>query len=145
MIPDAYDLKRVVARHWRRFWCGEALRGLIAAPVYHFVDQEAFDADEVEFAGRRLSTEPVRLPHRRVTFEVRDRGEDRRALVAFAYETGIGVEALLLARMRASRQWTDVLAQAQFSSDGWAEVVGNPLGEPMHDDPPYAHCLTGMV
>ena len=40
MIPEAYDLKRVVARHWRRFWCGEELRGLIAAPVYHFADQE---------------------------------------------------------------------------------------------------------
>ena len=145
MIPDAYDLKRVVARHWRRFWCGEELRALIGAPVYHFADQEAFDADEVEFAGRRLSAEPVRLPHRRVAFEVRDRGADRRALVAFAYETGTGVEALLLARMRASRQWTDVLAHAQFNSDGWAEVVGNPLGDPMHDDHPYAHCLTGMV
>jgi hypothetical protein len=145
MIPDAYDLKRVVARHWRRFWCGEELRGLIAAPVYHFADQEAFDSDEVDSVSRRLSAEPVRLPHRRVAFEVRDRGEDRRALVAFAYETGTGVEALLLARLRASRQWTDVLAQAQFSLDGWAEVVGNPLGEPMHGDHPYAHCLTGMV
>jgi hypothetical protein len=145
MIPEAYDLKRRVAQHWRRFWCGEELRGLIAAPVYHFADQEGFDSDEVDRVSRRLSAEPIRLPHRRVVFEVRDRGEDRRALVAFAYETATGVEAVLLARMRACRRWTDVLAQAQFGASGWAEVVGNPLGEPMHDDHPYAHCLTGMV
>ena len=101
MIPEAYDLKRVVARHWQRFWCGEELRGLVAAPVYHFADQEPFDSDAVEMAGRRLSAGPLRLPHRRVVFEVADRGEDRRALVAYAWETEAGVEAVLLTRLRA--------------------------------------------
>lgn len=145
MIPDAYDLKRVVARHWRRFWCGEELRGLITAPVYHFADQEQFDSDAVEMAGRRLSAEPLRLPHRRVVFEVADRGEARRALVAYAWETDAGVEAVLLTRRRACRRWSDVLAHAHFRADGWAEVVGNPRAEPLADDDPYVHCLTGMV
>ena len=102
MIPEAYDLKRAVARHWRRFWCGEELRGLVAAPVYHFADQEQFDSDAVEMAGRRLSAGPLRLPHRRVVFEVADRGEARRALVAYAWETEAGVEAVLLTRLRAA-------------------------------------------
>jgi hypothetical protein len=145
MIPESYDLKRVVARHWRRFWCGEELRGLVAAPVYHFPDQERFDSDAVEMAGRRLSAGPLQLPHRRVVFEVADRGEARRALVAYAWETDVGVEAVLLTRARECRRWTDVLVRASFGSNGWAEVVGNPFGEPMHDDHPYAHCLTGMV
>jgi hypothetical protein len=51
MIPEAYDLKRRVVRHWQRFWYGELLRGVIAAPVYHFADQERFDSDEVHEAG----------------------------------------------------------------------------------------------
>jgi hypothetical protein len=100
MIPDAYDLKRVVARHWQRFWCGEDLRGLIAAPVYHFADQETFDSDAVDMAGRRLSAGPLRLPHRRVIFEVADRGDDRRALVAYAWETDVAVDAILVTRLR---------------------------------------------
>ena len=145
MIPEAYDLKRRVARHWQRFWCGEDLRGLIAAPVYHFADQERFDSDEVEMAGRRISAGPLRLPHRHVIFEVTDRGQDRRALVAYAWETDAGVEAVLLTRLRACRRWTDVLARAQFRADGWAEVEGNPRGEPLTDEDPYVQCLTGMV
>ena len=115
-----------MARHWQRFWCGEELRGLVAAPVYHFADQEQFDSDAVEMAGRRLSAGPLRLPHRRVVFEVADRGRDRRALVAYAWETDAGVEAVLLTRLRACRRWSDVLAHAHFRADGWAEVVGNP-------------------
>jgi hypothetical protein len=145
MIPEAYDLKRAVARHWQRFWCGKELRGLIAAPVYHFADQERFDSDAVDTVGRRISAEPLRLPHRQVIFEVKDRGERHRALVAYAWEAAGGVEAVLLARARECRRWTDVLVRASFGPNGWAEVVGNPLGEPMHDDDPYAHCLTGMV
>jgi hypothetical protein len=145
MIPDAYDLKRVVARHWQRFWCGEDLRGLIAAPVYHFADQETFDSEAVDMAGRRLSVGPLRLPHRRVIFEVADRGDDRRALVAYAWETEAEVDAMLVTRMRGCRRWSDVLARAHFRADGWAEVDGNPRGEALDDDHPYAHCLTGMV
>jgi hypothetical protein len=145
MIPEAYDLKRVVARHWPQFWCGEDLRMLVAAPVYHFADQEAFDSDAVEMASRALLFERPRLPHRRVIFEVRDRGEDRRALVVYAWETDTGVEAALLSRFRACRRWTDVLARAHFRADGWAEVTGKSRGEPLTDDHPYVHCLTGMV
>ncbi|MBP7003528.1 hypothetical protein [Amaricoccus sp.] len=145
MIPEAYDLKRRVARHWPRFWCGEDLRGLIAAPVYHFTDQETFDSDEVEVAGRRLAAGPLQLPHRRVIFEVKDRGEDRRALVVYAWETEAGIEAVLLTRLRACRRWTDVLARASFREAGWAEVVGNPRGEPLTEEDPYVRCLTGMV
>ena len=114
MIPDAYDLKRLVARHRRRFWCGEDLRGLIAAPVYHFADQEAFDSDAVDVAARLISVAPLRLPHRQVILEVTDHGPHRRALVAYVWETGGSVEAVLLARLRDGRQWTDVLVRASF-------------------------------
>ena len=134
MIPEAYDLKRAVAQHWKRFWCGEELRGLIAAPVYHFADQEQFDSDAVEMAGRRFSIEPLRLPHRRVVFEVADRGEARRALIAYAWETDSGSEAVLLTRQRACRRWSDVLAHAHFRADGCAEVLGNPRAKPLADD-----------
>jgi len=98
MIPEAYDLKRVAARHWPQFWCGEDLRRLVAAPVYHFADQERFDSAEVALAGRRFAAGPIRLPHPHVIFEVEDRGEERRALVAYAWETDAGAEATLLAR-----------------------------------------------
>jgi hypothetical protein len=145
MIPDTYDLKRVVARHGQRFWCGEELRGLVAAPVYHFADQEAFDSDAVDMASRQLSAGSLRLPHRRVAFEVADRGEHRRALVAYAWETEDTVEALLVARLRSCRRWSDVMARAHFSAEGWADVIGNPRAEPLTDKDPYAECLTGMV
>lgn len=145
MIPEAYDLKRRVAQHWRRFWCGDDLRGLIAAPVYHFTDQEGFDSDEVDLAGRRISAGPLRLPHPQVIFEVKDRGQDRRALLAYAWETDAGVDAVLLARLRACRRWSDVLARARFRADGWAEVEGNPRGQPLTGEDVYFQCLTGMV
>lgn len=145
MIPDAYDLKRRVAQHWRKFWCGEELRGLIAAPVYHFTNQEAFDSDAVDMAGRRISAGPLRLPHRQVIFEVRDRGPHRRALVAYVWEAGDVVEAVLLTRRRECRQWTDILVRASFAPSGWADVVANPCAGLGTDEHAYFHCLTGMV
>jgi hypothetical protein len=145
MIPEAYDLKRRVARHWRRFWCGEDLRGLIAAPVYRFTDQEAFDSDVVDRAGRLLSAAPLRLPHRQVIFEVKDRSPHRRAIVAYVWETGGGVEAALLTRLRDCRQWTDVLVRASFGPNGWAEVIANPCPGLMAEEHAYFQCLTGMV
>ena len=97
-------------------------------------------------AGRRLSAGPLRLPHRRVIFEVADRGRHRRALVAYAWETDAGVEAVLLTRLRACRRWSDVLARARFRADGWAEVGRqSPRASALADDDPYVHCLTGMV
>ena len=145
MIPDAYDLKRLVARHRRRFWCGEDLRGLIAAPVYRFTDQEAFDSDAVDVAARLISVAPLRLPHREVILEVTDHGPHRRALVAYVWETGGGVEAVLLARIRECRQWTDVLVRASFGPDGWADVVANPSAGLTNDEHAHFECLTGMV
>jgi hypothetical protein len=145
MIPEAYDLKSRVARHWRKFWCGEDLRGLIAAPVYHFTDQEAFDSDVVDMAGRLISAAPLRLPHRQVIFEVKDRGPHRRALVAYVWETGWGVEAALLTRLRECRQWTDVLVRASFGPNGRAEVVANPCAGLMAEEHAYFQCLTVLV
>ena len=143
MIPEAYDLKRVVARHWPRFWCGEELRGLITAPVYHFADQEAFDSAEVAQAGQRLAAGPVRLSHSRVIFEVRDGGNECRSLVAYAREVEAGAEAFLLARHRTRRLWSDVLVRGRFHDGGWAEVECNP--NPAADQNSFGQCLTGMV
>lgn len=145
MIPDAYDLKRRVARHWKRFWYGELLRGVITAPVYHFADQERFDSDEVQAAGQRIAGMPLRLPHRRVVFEVKDRGPKYRAHVALACETETGVQAVRLTRMGDRDQWSDVLAHAAFNGSGWAAVLGNPrIGSESERDG-YAQCLTGIV
>jgi hypothetical protein len=143
MIPDAYDLKRVVARHWPRFWCGEELRGLIAAPVYRFADQEAFDSDKVAQAGQRLAAGPLRLPHPRVIFEVKDGGDECRSLVAYAWEIDAAVDAILLARHRTRRLWSDVLVRGRFHHGGWAEVECNP--NPAADQNSFGHCLTGLV
>ena len=140
MIPEAYDLKRRVARHWQRFWCGEELRGLVAAPVYHFADQEQFDSDAVEMAGRRLSAGPLRLPHRRVIFEVADRGRLAAPSSPTPGRRTRGGGRAADAAARACRRWTDVLAHAHFRADGWAEVDGNPRGErsPMTTPTPIA-------
>ena len=132
-----------MARHWQRFWCGDELRRLIAAPVYHFTDQERFDSEEVHLAGRRLAAGPVRLPHPHVVFEVADRGEEIRALIAYAWQTDAGAEALLLARHRTRRLWSDVLVRACFRDGGWAEVEGNPRAAPEEDS--FGVCLTAMV
>jgi hypothetical protein len=145
MIPDSYDLKRRVAQHRHRFWCGDELRQLIVAPVYWFTDQEQFDSDEVDLAARRISTTALRLPHRNVLFEVKDRGHHRRALVAYAWETGAGVEAVLLTRLRACRRWSDVQVRAAFRAGGWAEFEGNPRDEQPDETDVYVQCLTGMV
>lgn len=143
MIPEAYDLKRQVGRHWKRFWSGELLRSVITAPVYHFADQEQFDSDAVHEAGRRIAAMPLRLPHRRVVFEVADRGKEVRALVAYAWETDEGVEAILLARHRTLRLWSDVLVRACFRDGGWAEVERNPCAPPEENS--FDVCLTAIV
>ena len=143
MIPETYDLKRVVARHWKRFWCGDELARLMAAPVYHFADLERFDLAEAAHAGERLAAGPVRLPHPHVVFEVADRAEEIRALVAYAWETDAGVDAILLARHRTRRLWSDVLVRACFRDGGWAEVEGNPRAAPEENS--FGLCLTAMV
>ena len=48
MMPLAYELKRIVARHRDKFWCASGLSDMPAAPVYLFPDQELFDSDEVD-------------------------------------------------------------------------------------------------
>jgi hypothetical protein len=143
MIPETYDLKRQVALHWKRFWCGELLPPVIGAPVYHFADQERFDSDAVHEAGRRIAAMPLRLPHRRVVFEVADQGKEVRALVAYAWETDAGVEAVLLARHRTRRLWSDVLVRARFHDGGWAEVERNPRAAPEENS--FDLCLTATV
>ena len=145
MIPDSYDLKRVAAQHWPRFWCGEDLRRMVAAPVYHFADQERFDSAEVALAGLVLAAGPVRLPHPHVIFEVADRGEARRALVAYVWEADAGAEAVLLARHRTRRLWSDVLARARFRDGGWAEAESHPRATPRPEGDSFVQTLTSLV
>ena len=53
MIPDAYELKRIVRAHRDRFWMPDLLDGFEFAPVWRFADQERFDSDEIGRASCR--------------------------------------------------------------------------------------------
>ena len=72
MIPDAYELKRIVRAHRDRFWCSDLLEAAEFAPIYFFDDQAAFDGDSVDRAMTSVLTGPIRLPHPSVIFEVRE-------------------------------------------------------------------------
>ena len=63
MIPDAYELKRIVRAHRDRFWCSDLLRAAEFAPIYFFDDQASFDGDSVDRAMTRVLTGQLRLPH----------------------------------------------------------------------------------
>ncbi|EKE43391.1 hypothetical protein OCGS_2505 [Oceaniovalibus guishaninsula JLT2003] len=84
MIPDAYELKRIVRAHRERFWMPDLLDGFEFAPVWRFADQERFDSDEVDALARRLAAGPQRLPHPDTIFELRDRGPQIRSQIVYA-------------------------------------------------------------
>jgi hypothetical protein len=54
MIPDAYELKRIVRAHRDQFWCSDLLGAAEFAPIYFFDDQAAFDGDSVDRAMTRI-------------------------------------------------------------------------------------------
>ncbi|MGF1660558.1 MAG: hypothetical protein ACFCUS_14135 [Rubrimonas sp.] len=144
MIPAVYSLLRRLAQYRARCWRSGDLDGILSAPIYVFADQEAFDSDAVEALGRVLCTEPLRLPHARVVFELAARGPMFEAQVVYAWQVGHEVEAVFFGKQAGARRWSDVCAHVEFTSDGHASVETNPL-IPEEDWPQYAEVSSAMV
>ena len=96
MIPDAYDLKRIVRAHRARFWLPDLLEGFEFAPVWRFADQAQFDSDDVDALARRLAAGPQRLPHPETIFELADRSRSVRSQIVYARQRDDGIEAVPL-------------------------------------------------
>ncbi len=103
MIPDAYDLKRIVRAHRARFWLPDLLEGFEFAPVWRFADQAQFDSDVVDALARRLAAGPQRLPHPETIFELADRSRTIRSQIVYARQREDGIEAVWLALWRSPR------------------------------------------
>ena len=145
MIPMAYDLKRFVAQNRHRFWGGEVLKELPAAPVYLFPDQEQFDSDEVDLLARRNLAAPLKLPHWQVLFEVTHRIPPYSAVVAYVVAEEDELYGFLFLRDRATPVWTDVMCTARFLPGGTAEVSPHPRLTAEEEWRDYASGLTGLV
>jgi hypothetical protein len=145
MMPTSYELKRIVAQHRQRFWCGSALEGLPAAPVYLFPDQELFDSEEVRTLSNSVSPAPLALPHDAVLFEVADQGPSFQAQVAYVRRFETGAEAFLFVRCRSAKRWSDVHCQAWFGGNGRADTEGNPRLETEEEANLYAGVLACIV
>lgn len=126
MIPDAYDLKRIVRAHRARFWLRDLLEGFEFAPVWRFADQAQFDSDDVDALARRLAAGPQRLPHPETIFELADRSRTVRSQIVYARQRDAGIEAVWLALWRNPRRWTDIHAHVRIADGGIAEFAINP-------------------
>ncbi len=120
MIPDAYDLKRIVRAHRARFWLPDLLEGFEFAPVWRFADQAQFDSDDVDALARRLAAGPQRLPHPETIFELADRSRTIRSQIVYARQREDGIEAVWLALWRSPRRWTDIHAHVRIADGGIA-------------------------
>ena len=144
MIPFSYELKRLIAQHQHRFWYGDMLAGLPAAPVYLFPDQEHFDSDEVEVMVRQYCSGQVCLPHRDVLFEVTHRHERFTAVTAFATKT-VDDEFIGFLFTREGTRWTDVQCNAVFRADGYAGYEVHPSITSESHGEQCGSILTGLV
>ena len=138
MIPDAYELKRILRTQRARFWSSDLLAAAEFAPIYFFDDQAAFDSDVVDQAMTRVLSGPIRLPHPAVIFELREQRSAPSGLVVCARQDGDVVEAVFLMRRRAPRGWTDRLVRAWLHPDGMAEIEGNPTEHEDHERSPVS-------
>ncbi len=122
--PAAYELKRLVAARRQAFWKSDIIADLPSASIYVFPDQQAFDGDEVDQLARRLSSDPPRLPHSDVIFEVVDSQQGGRSSVVYARERDGAIDAVLFARPGQRAQWTDAICHAHCRPDGsgWCEL-----------------------
>ncbi|SNR52031.1 hypothetical protein EYF88_12460 [Paracoccus sediminis] len=126
MIPDAYELKRILRTQRARFWSSDLLAAAEFAPIYFFDDQAAFDSDVVDQAMTRVFSGPIRLPNPAVIFELREQRSAPSGLIVCARQKGDIVEAAFLMRRRAPCGWTDCLVRVWLHPDGMAEIEGNP-------------------
>ncbi len=145
MIPDAYELKRVVRAHRQRFWKSDLLEGFEFAPVWQFADQGQFDSDDVDTLARRLASGPQRLPHPDTIFELRDRGPSIRSQIVYARQRPDGIEAVWLALWRAPKRWTDVHAHVWIADGGVAEFAANPALADVAMAEQYGQAAAAMI
>ena len=132
-IPSAYELKRLVALNRSPFWRGSLLRGLAAAPIYVFPDQDAFDGDDVGFLTRKMVVGQLRLPHSEVIFEIIDAQHGHRSSVIYAAEREHVIHAFLFARTIVHKRWTDALCHARYEPDGSGTCEVNPSAQTLND------------
>jgi hypothetical protein len=125
-IPSAYELKRLVALNRPPFWQADFLKGLPAAPIYVFPDQEAFDGDDVGNLTRKMVTGQLRLPHSEVIFEIIDEQHGHRSSVIYVTERENVIHAFLFARTILHKRWTDALCHARYQPDGSGTCEVNP-------------------
>lgn len=145
MIPDAYELKRVIRTHSARLWSSDLLKAAEFAPIYFFSDQAAFDSEAVDNAMTCVMSGPVRLPHPTVIFEVREQRPSPSGLVVCARAQDNVVEAVFLMRRRAPSGWTDCLVRIWMFPDGKVEVEGNPAEREDHMVRGHGEVAAGIV
>lgn len=145
MIPDAYELKRILRTQRARFWSSDLLEAAELAPIYFFDDQAAFDSDVVDQAMTSVFSGPIRLPHPAVIFELREQRPTPSGLIVCARQDGDIVEAVFLMRRRAPRGWTDCLVRVWLHPDGMAEIEGNPAEQEDHTIRGHGEVAAGII
>ncbi len=143
-IPAAYDLKRLVALNRPPFWRHSLLRGLAAAPIYVFPDQNAFDADDAAFLTRTIGVDQLRLPHSEVIFEIIDAEHGHRSSVIYATEREHVIHAFLFARTPIHKRWTDALCHARYEPDGSGTCELNPSAKSLNEED-ISTVIHGMI
>ena len=109
-----------------------------------FADQERFDSDEVDLIGRTVSTGVLNLPHPNVIFELKDRGPLIRSQVVYARQVGAVVEAIYFVQERGTKRWSDVIAHAVFTPEGYADIGTNPAITRPEDRNKYAEVIAAI-
>lgn len=143
-IPSAYELKRLVALNRPPFWRANLLRGLPAAPIYVFPDQDEFDGDDVGLLTRKMGAAQLRLPHSEVIFEIIDAQHGRRSSVIYATEREHEIHAFLFARTIVHKRWTDALCHARYKPDGSGTCELNPSAQSLNDEDIFT-VIHGMI
>ena len=146
MMPSAYALTKYVAQNFHHLWHGETLRRIHSAPIYYFPDHDRFNCDDVDTVARALLREGrLRLPHDTIVFEVADGHPEVKGLVVLVTQSDQGIEGYLVISLRVGNRFSDVLAHASFSDDGFADIEINPkVGNP-ETSAAYAENLTATV
>ena len=143
LFRSAYKLKRIAPRVEGLFWRGDRIKGLAAAPVYLFPDEDRFNSDEIEKIGiRKLTDGPLRLPHEAFIFELVCLPDRIGSQVVYIQRAGDLIEGFFWVMPRNMQKVTDVLAYATFRENMWADVDMNPRAK--EDGIKYAECLTAI-
>lgn len=125
--PYAYELKRIVAQHWRKIWLGDEVRGIATAPVYVFPDEDKFDAESViDAASRLVDTDSLEIPEPEFVFEIHRRTHaDNNVEVILVYGLQDGGRKFAYMFVRHHGKWSDTICRTRFE-DGGPSFVHNP-------------------